>query len=67
MTLRVGTLGLGLGIGWAVVVLVTLTQIGNPVDAWCYYGFDPAQPWDADGCFLYSPTGRDGHERHPDA
>jgi hypothetical protein len=55
MTLRVGTLGLGLGIGWAVVVLVTLTQVGRPVDAWCYYGFDPAQPWTADGCFLYSP------------
>jgi hypothetical protein len=55
MTLRVGTLGLGLGIGWAVVVLVTLTQSGNPVDAWCYYGFDPSQPWTAEGCFLYSP------------
>ncbi len=48
-------IGLGLGIGLAVAVLVTLTQSGRPVDAWCYYGFDPANPWTADGCFLYSP------------
>lgn len=46
---------MGLGIGWAVAVLVTLTQMGSPVDAWCYYGFDPANPWNPDGCFLYGP------------
>ncbi|HEV8177897.1 MAG TPA: hypothetical protein VGP44_09440 [Gemmatimonadales bacterium] len=55
MHLRPRTIALGLGFGWAVAVLVTLTQMGTPVDARCYYGFDPAQPWAADGCFLYSP------------
>jgi hypothetical protein len=49
------TIAIGLGIGWAVVVLVTLTRTGNPVDAWCYYGADPAQPYRLDGCFMYSP------------
>ena len=44
-----------MGIGWAVAVLVTLTRFGNPVDAWCYYGADPAQPYRLDGCFMYSP------------
>jgi len=29
--------------------------MGNPVDSWCYYGFDQANPWNPDGCFLYSP------------
>jgi hypothetical protein len=29
--------------------------MGAPVDAWCYYGFDPAQPWAPGSCFLYSP------------
>ena len=48
-------LALGGGIGMALVVLVTLTRYGTPVDAWCYYGFDGADPWRADGCFLYSP------------
>ena len=48
-------IALGLGIGWAVAVLVTLTRTGNPVDAWCYYGADPAQPYRLDGCFMYSP------------
>ena len=43
------------GIGLAITVLVTLTRSGNPVDAWCYYGFDATKPWDPDGCFLYSP------------
>ena len=46
---------IALGIGWAVAVFVTFTQMGNPVDAWCYYGFDPKNIWDPDGCFLYSP------------
>lgn len=55
MSIRPRTLSLGLGIGWAVAVLVTLTRMGNPVDAWCYYGFDRANPWNPDGCFLYSP------------
>jgi hypothetical protein len=55
MSPRFRTLALGLGIGWAVVVLVTLTRFGNPVDAWCYYGFDSTEPWRADGCFLYAP------------
>ncbi len=55
MTLRPRSLALGLGIGMAVAVLVTLTRSGNPVDAWCYYGFDAANPWNPDGCFLYSP------------
>jgi len=49
------TIALGAGIGWAVVVLVTLTQAGNPVDAWCYYGADPADPYRLDQCFMYSP------------
>ena len=31
---------IALGLGWAVAVFVTFTQMGNPVDAWCYYGFD---------------------------
>ena len=48
-------IGIGIGIGWAVVVIVTLTTTGNPVDAWCYYGFDRTNPWNPDGCFLYSP------------
>lgn len=55
MRIRPRAIFLGLGIGFAVVVLVSLTQYGDPVDAWCYYGFDPAQPWASDGCFLYSP------------
>ena len=53
--LRPRTILLGLGIGWAVAVLVTFTRMGKPVDAWCYYGFDSADPWNPDGCFLYSP------------
>jgi hypothetical protein len=52
---RPRAIALGLGIGWGITVLVTLTNMGTPVDAWCYYGFDPAQPWVADGCFMYSP------------
>ena len=52
---RLRTIALGLGIGWAVAVLVTLMQYGNPVDAWCYYSFNPSDPYRADGCFLYSP------------
>ena len=55
MTVRPRALAIGVGIGWAIVVLVTLTRTGNPVDAWCYYGFDQANPWNPDGCFLYSP------------
>ena len=55
MTIRPRTIALGLGIGWAVAVLVTLTRMGNPVDARCYYAFDPANPWNPDGCFLYGP------------
>jgi hypothetical protein len=55
MSRGVRTFALGLGIGWAVVVLVTLTRTGNPVDAWCYYGADPQQPYRLDGCFMYSP------------
>jgi hypothetical protein len=45
----------GLGIGWALVMLVTYSRVGTPVDAQCYYGFDPADPWNTDRCFLYSP------------
>ncbi|HEV8403180.1 MAG TPA: glycosyltransferase family 87 protein [Candidatus Limnocylindrales bacterium] len=44
-----------IGIGWAVAVFVTFTRMGNPVDAWCYYGFDPSNTYDPNGCFLYSP------------
>jgi hypothetical protein len=55
MSLRPRTVALALGVGWAIAVLVTLTRMGTPVDAWCYYGFDPANPWATDGCFLYSP------------
>jgi hypothetical protein len=45
----------GIGIGLAIAVLVMLTRSGNPVDAGCYYSFDAADPWNRDGCFLYSP------------
>jgi hypothetical protein len=55
MSIRARSIAVGLGVGWAVAVLVTLSRTGNPVDAWCYYGFDPANPWNPDGCFLYSP------------
>jgi hypothetical protein len=55
MRSRLRYIALGVGIGWAVAILITLTQIGNPVDAWCYYGFNQAQPWDPNFCFLYSP------------
>jgi hypothetical protein len=49
-------IALGLGLGMAVVVLITWTQMpGTPVDAWCYYGMDPANPYDPARCFLYSP------------
>lgn len=44
------------GLGFAVAVLITWTRIGGtPVDAWCYYGMDPADPYDPSRCFLYSP------------
>lgn len=47
---------LGLGLGWAVTVLIFYTRtVGRPVDAWCYYGMDPVQPYRPDECFLYSP------------
>jgi uncharacterized protein YjeT (DUF2065 family) len=46
---------IALGIGWAIAVFVTFTQMGHPVDALCYYGFDPKNIWDPNGCFLYSP------------
>jgi hypothetical protein len=55
MSIRPRSIALGLGIGWAVAVLVTLTSMGKPVDAWCYYGFDSAQPWAPGSCFLYTP------------
>ena len=55
MTFRPRFILIALGIGWAVAVFVTFTRMGNPVDAWCYYGFDPKNIWDPDGCFLYSP------------
>ena len=55
MNRRFRLIALGLGIGWAVAVLVTLTRFGNPVDAWCYYGADPAEPYRLDMCFMYSP------------
>jgi hypothetical protein len=46
---------IGTGIGLAIAVLVILTRSGSPVDAGCYYQFDAADPWNRDGCFLYSP------------
>jgi hypothetical protein len=50
------TIALGFGLGFAVVVLVTWTGMrGTPVDGWCYYGMDPANPYDPTRCFLYSP------------
>jgi uncharacterized protein YjeT (DUF2065 family) len=55
MTFRPRFILIALGIGWAVAVFVTFTKMGNPVDAWCYYGFDPKNIWDPNGCFLYSP------------
>jgi Glycosyltransferase family 87 len=46
----------GIGLGLAVAVLITWTQIGgSPVDAWCYYSMDPANPYDPTRCFLYTP------------
>jgi hypothetical protein len=45
-----------IGLGLAVAVLITWTQTGGtPVDAWCYYGMDPSNPYDPTKCFLYSP------------
>ena len=45
-----------IGLGFAVAVLITWTRTGgSPVDAWCYYGMDPANPYDPSRCFLYSP------------
>lgn len=55
MMVRPRAIALGIGIGWAVAILVTVTRMGNPIDAWCYYGFDAADSWNPDGCFLYSP------------
>jgi hypothetical protein len=55
MSGRFRAIGLGLGIGWGVAVLVTLTRYGNPVDASCYYGADPVQPYRLDMCFMYCP------------
>jgi len=55
MSISARSIALGLGIGWAIGVLVTYTTMGQPVDAWCYYGFDQTNPWNPDGCFLYSP------------
>jgi hypothetical protein len=53
---RTTHLALGLGLGWAVTMLIALTiSGGQPVDAWCYYGFDVADPWDQGHCFLYTP------------
>ena len=46
---------LAIGIGWALAVFVTFAQMGSPVDAWCYYNFDPSYTYDPHGCFLYSP------------
>jgi hypothetical protein len=47
---------LGIGLGVAVAVLITWTRIGgSPVDAWCYYSMDPANPYDPTRCFLYTP------------
>jgi hypothetical protein len=54
-SVRPRTAAMGIGIGISVAVLVTLTRFGKPVDAWCYYGFDATNPWNPDGCFLYSP------------
>jgi Glycosyltransferase family 87 len=46
----------GIGLGLAVAVLITWTRIGgSPVDAWCYYSMDPANPYDPTRCFLYTP------------
>jgi len=47
---------LGLSAGWGLTVLLTYTRSGGaPVDAWCYYGFPPADPWADGSCFVYSP------------
>jgi hypothetical protein len=55
MRIRPRSIALGLGIGWAVAVLITLTRMGDPADAWCYYGTDPAHFYVPGHCFLYSP------------
>ena len=48
----------------AVAVLVTLTRSGNPVDAWCYYGFDGRTHGTPTAASL-QPAGRHGHGRRP--
>jgi hypothetical protein len=49
-------IALGLGLGWAVTVLITLTIVrGEPVDAWCYYGFPADDVYAAEHCFMYMP------------
>lgn len=49
-------IAIGVGLGWAIVILIFYTwTVGSPVDAWCYYGMDPTNPWDPDRCFLYTP------------
>ena len=55
MSLKPRTIALAVSIGWAIAVVVTYTGMGKPVDAWCYHGFDAANPWNPSGCFLYSP------------
>lgn len=48
----------GLAAGVALSVWATFTSmVGKPVDAWCFYGADPASPyWRTDYGFLYSPA-----------
>ncbi len=47
-----------LGIGAAAITWVSLTQTGgNPVDAWCYWRIDPANPYTTgDAQFVYTPV-----------
>ena len=54
--LRVALVGLAGGVAltvWATFSLMT----GTPVDAWCYYGIDPAAPyWTTGYQFIYTPA-----------
>ncbi len=49
-------IALGLGLGWALSIFIFYTStVGLPVDAYCYWGMDPIDPYDPARCFLYSP------------
>ena len=55
-TAAVVLLGLSAGVAVSVWAMFT-SMVGKPVDAWCFYGPDPAAPyWRTAYAFLYSPA-----------